>query len=54
MTPSSEPAAPGAEDVPANMDAPVTADTTPVKRYSLTTAICLIVGICIGSGIFFK
>lgn len=26
----------------------------PVPRYSLTTAICLIVGICIGSGIFFK
>lgn len=25
-----------------------------VERYSLTTAICLIVGICIGSGIFFK
>ncbi|MDO4437321.1 MAG: APC family permease [Coriobacteriaceae bacterium] len=24
------------------------------ERYSLTTAICLIVGICIGSGIFFK
>ena len=27
---------------------------TPVERYSLTTAVCLIVGICIGSGIFFK
>lgn len=26
----------------------------PEQRYSLTTAICLIVGICIGSGIFFK
>ncbi len=24
------------------------------RRYSLTTAICLIMGICIGSGIFFK
>lgn len=30
------------------------ADAAPVKRYSLFTAICLIVGICIGSGIFFK
>lgn len=40
MTPSSEPAP--------------SADATPVKRYSLFTAICLIVGICIGSGIFFK
>ena len=30
------------------------ADAAPVKRYSLVTAICLIVGICIGSGIFFK
>ena len=26
----------------------------PEQRYTLTTAICLIVGICIGSGIFFK
>ena len=26
----------------------------PTQRYTLTTAICLIVGICIGSGIFFK
>ncbi|MFR3451661.1 MAG: amino acid permease [Collinsella sp.] len=32
----------------------VNADAAPVKRYSLFTAICLIVGICIGSGIFFK
>ena len=34
--------------------AAVNANATPVKRYSLFTAICLIVGICIGSGIFFK
>ena len=33
---------------------PAAVDATPVKRYSLFTAICLIVGICIGSGIFFK
>lgn len=26
----------------------------PKKRYSLVTAVCLIMGICIGSGIFFK
>lgn len=26
----------------------------PQKRYSLVTAVCLIMGICIGSGIFFK
>ena len=24
------------------------------RRYSLMTAVCLIMGICIGSGIFFK
>ena len=29
-------------------------DDQPVERYTLTTAICLIVGVCIGSGIFFK
>ena len=34
--------------------AAVNANAAPVKRYSLFTAICLIVGICIGSGIFFK
>ena len=33
---------------------PAAVDAAPVKRYSLFTAICLIVGICIGSGIFFK
>ena len=45
MTPSSKSAAEGAT---------VNTSTAPVKRYSLFTAICLIVGICIGSGIFFK
>lgn len=28
--------------------------TVHVERYTLTTALCMIVGICIGSGIFFK
>ena len=51
MAPSSKSAAEGSS---ANVGTAVNADATPVKRYSLFTAICLIVGICIGSGIFFK
>ena len=51
MTSSSKSAA---EDPSANAGTAVNADAAPVKRYSLFTAICLIVGICIGSGIFFK
>ena len=51
MTPSSKSAAEGPS---ANAGTAVNADAAPVKRYSLFTAICLIVGICIGSGIFFK
>ena len=51
MTPSSKSATEGGA---ANAGTAVNADATPVKRYSLFTAICLIVGICIGSGIFFK
>lgn len=50
----------GAIDAIPGGNAPVDApgvdlhDDVPVQRYSLTTAVCLIVGICIGSGIFFK
>lgn len=33
---------------------PAAARVEPPKRYSLGTAVCLIMGICIGSGIFFK
>lgn len=51
MTSSSKSAAEGSS---ANASTAVNADAAPVKRYSLFTAICLIVGICIGSGIFFK
>ena len=51
MTSSSKSATEGGA---ANAGTAVNADATPVKRYSLFTAICLIVGICIGSGIFFK
>lgn len=51
MTSSSKSAAEGSS---ANASTAVNANVAPVKRYSLFTAICLIVGICIGSGIFFK
>lgn len=53
MSPSSQATTAAVKDAPTNADL-FTADNTPVKRYSLATAICLIVGICIGSGIFFK
>ena len=51
MTSSSKSAAEGPS---ASASTAVNANAAPVKRYSLFTAICLIVGICIGSGIFFK
>ena len=35
-------------------EAPAPSDSMHEKRYSLVTALCMIIGICIGSGIYFK